>query len=527
MSGRTPPNIVFGTVPGVADRPGHQVSRRCALQLVSVGAMGTLLASCSPQNKFAIPTFHLRAGLDVRSFGATGNGTTSDTAAIQRSIDEASRQGALLTFPPGRYLSGTLHLRSHLSLVIAKGATLVASPHDRQFSPLRPDYGDTVDELETANASFALLSGARLSDVTLAGRGTIDMNRGAANGPKGIGLRECSNVAIDSLTVRNAPNRNIELLGCEHVTITGVQIVNGYVDGIDPDCCQDVRISGCSVDSYDDAIVIKSSFALGRRADSSNITVERCHVRSSTNGLKIGTETEGNVTGVRFADCVITKRPSPGIPEILAEHGGVAIESVDGGHVSDVTVSNIAMSGVAGPLFVHLGNRGRAQAVPTPGSLSNIIFSNVRATGATITASITGLPDYPVRNVTLSNVALSYSGSVRVAPRLSVPDLPAVYPNVAMFGTLPAAGLYAHHVQDLNLAGVSLRQPSADPRAGLIIDDGQSVSLNDVELLGRRNPVLWMNDVHTSDVAFAPRSPLSRSNVRLTGGSTDVVFSRA
>lgn len=466
----------------------------------------------------------MRAGLDVRSFGATGNGTTSDTAAIQRAVNEASRQGAVLTLPPGRYLSGTLHLRSHLSLVIAEGATLIASPRDKEFSPLHPDYGDTIDQLETANASFALLAGANLSDVTLAGRGTIDMNREAYGGPKGIGLRQCRNVTIDKLTLRNAPDRNIELLGCEDVTIMGVQIANGYSDGIDPDCCRDVRISDCSVDSFDDAIVIKCSFALGRRVDSSNITIERCHVRSSTNGLKIGTETEGNITGVRFANCLITNRSSPGIPESLAEHGGVAIESVDGGHVSDITVSDIVMNGVAGPLFVRLGDRGKGQALATPGSLSNVIFSNVSATGATITSSITGLPDYLISNVILSNVALSYSGSVQIAPGLSVPDLPALYPSVAMFGTLPAAGLYAHHVQSLNLAGVSLRQPSEDPRPGLLIDDGHSVSLDNVDLLGCRNPVLWMNDVHGGDIAFPPGSPLSSSNVRLTGGSTGIAF---
>jgi polygalacturonase len=513
----------------VLDPSDNQISRRRALQLASAGAIGTLVTSCSSEKTTISPMVRLRANLDVRSFGATGNGSTSDTTAIQSAVDEASRQGAVLNFPRGRYLSGTVNLRSHVSIHIANGAALVASPDDSQFSPLVPDYGDTVDQVETANASFALLGGADLSNLTIAGPGTIDMNRAArygegSYGPKGIGLRECSHVTIDSLTMRNAPNRNIELMGCEQVTITGVRIVNGSVDGIDPDGCKDVRISGCSVDTYDDAIVIKSSLALGRRVDSSNITVEHCHVQSSTNGLKIGTETEGNVTGVRFANCVVTNRPSPGIPLILAEHGGVAIESADGGHVSDVRVSNVAIHGVAGPLFVRLQNRGTGEAVPTPGSVSDVVISDVRATDASITSSITGLPGYPVRNVTLSNVALSYSGAVRVAPGLSVPELPAFYPNVAMFGTLPAGGLYVRHVQDLTLARVSLRQPPKDPRAGLIIDDGQSVRLDDLEMSGPHDPVLWMNNVHASDVNFSRQSALTRSNVRLTGGSDGIVF---
>ncbi|HXW34830.1 MAG TPA: glycosyl hydrolase family 28 protein [Acidimicrobiales bacterium] len=511
----------------MASGSGHQISRRTVMQLMSAGAIGPLLASGSPKSKTRRSTLHMRARLDVRSFGATGDGTTSDTNAIQSAVEEASRHGAVLTFPPGRYVSGTLHLRSNVSLVIAEGATLVASPNDNDFPVARPDYGDTVDELETVNASFALLAGKNLSNLNISGRGTIDMNRSAYGGPKGIGLRECSDLVIESLTLRNAPDRNIELMGCNGVSISAVKILNGYSDGIDPDCCTNVSISRCFVDSFDDSIVIKSSFALGRRVDSSNITVDSCHVRSSCNGLKIGTETEGDVTGVRFSNCLVSRRPSPGIPESLAEHGGVAIESVDGGHVSEVSVSDVVLEDIAGPLFVRLGNRGRAQAVPTPGTMSDITFSNVSATGASITASITGLPGYPVSNLTLSNVNLSYSRSVRVAPGLSVPELAAAYPYVAMFGTLPSAGLYARHVEDLNLSQVKLSQQTSDPRPGLVIDDGESVSLDDLELVGSRSPFIWLNDVRGGEVEFPVDSPLNPSNVRLTGGSAGVVFSRA
>jgi hypothetical protein len=514
------------------DRPLNQISRRRALQVVSAGAIGAVTVGRPPEKAAARPILVSRAKIDVRSFGATGNGTTSDTTAIQRAVDEAARQGAVLNFPPGRYLSGTVELRSRVNLVLAKGATLVASPDNSQFSPDVPNYGDTFDVLETANASYALLTGAGLSDVTITGPGAVDMNRPpmfgqGSFGPKGIGLRECRNVTIDRLTIRHAPNRNIELMGCEDVVVAGVRIVDGCVDGIDPDGCRNVRISDCSVDTYDDAIVIKCSFALGRRVESSNIAVERCHVRSSTNGLKIGTETEGNVRGVRFADCVVTNRPSPGIPLVLAEHGGVAIESADGGHVSDVTVSDILIHGVAGPLFVRLEDRGTGQAVPTPGTLSDVVFSNVRATGATLTSSITGLPGRRVQNVTLSDVDVSYVDSVRVAPPLSsVQELPTFYPNVAMFATfgpLPAAGLYARHVEGLKLSRVNLCQPSADPRAGLVIDDGRSVDLDGVQLMGRRDPVLWLNDVQAGEVTFARQSGMTRSNVRLTGGSDDIL----
>lgn len=519
---------------GMRDRPRSQISRRRALQVVSAGAIGAVVAGRPPGKAAVTRLLVSRASIDVRSFGATGNGTTSDTSAIQHAVDEATRQGAVVNFPPGRYLSGTVELRSHIKVVFAKGATLVASPDNNQFSPDVPNYGDTFDVLQTANASYALLTGAGLSDVTIEGPGGIDMNRPpkygvTGSGPKGIGLRECVNIVIDNLTMAHAPNRNIELMGCEEVTVTRVQIVDGYVDGIDPDGCKNVHIADCWVDTYDDAIVIKSSFALGRRVDSSNITVERCHVRSSTNGLKIGTETEGNVKGVRFADCVVANRPSPGIPLVLAEHGGVAIESADGGHVSDVTVSNIVIQDVAAPLFVRLENRGTAQTVPTPGTLSNVAFKNVRATGATLTSSITGLPGHRVQNVTLSDVDLSSKDTVRVDPPLSsVKELPNQYPNAAMFATLsgplPAAGLYARHVEGLKLSRVILRQPQGDARAGLVIDDGRSVDLESLQLTGRRDPVLWLNDVQAADVTFSRQSDMDRSNVRLTGGSDDIHF---
>lgn len=522
------------SVAAVSEGGNGRIDRRRALQLASAGAIGAVVVGRTAATATARPILVSRSRMDVRSFGAVGDGTTSDTAAIQRAVDAASRHGAVLTFPRGRYLSGTIHLRSHVKLVLAAGAILVASPDNTQFSPDVPDYGDTADVLETANASYALLAGADLTGVTIAGPGTVDMNRTpryghGSYGPKGIGLRKCTHVAIDHLTMRHAPNRNIELMGCEDVTITGVRIEDGSVDGIDPDGCKRVRISDCSVDTYDDAIVVKCSLALGRRVESSDITVERCHVRSSTNGLKIGTETEGDVKGVRFTDCVVTNRPSPGIPLILAEHGGVAIESADGGHVSDVTVSNVAIHGVAGPLFVRLEDRGTGQTEPTPGTMRDVTFEHVRATGATITSSITGLPGHPVQNIRLSDVALSYGGSVREAPPLSsVKELPNVYPNVAMFSTLsgplPAAGLYARHVDGLTLTRVTLRQPSADPRAGLVVDDGRSVRLDGVSLRGRPDPVLWLNDVHGGHVGRSRRSNVTRRNVRLTGGSAGIAF---
>ena len=169
-------------------------------------------------------------------------------------------------------------------------------------------------------------------------------------------------------------------------------ILNGYADGIDPDCCHHVRIANCYVEAWDDAIVPKASFALGYRRSTENVTVTNCVLTTGCNCFKLGTESSGDFKNITVSNCAMFARPDLWKKKPTS---GVALEMVDGASVERIAVSNIVMADMESPIFIRLGNRGRAQAVHKPEHLEDISITDIVATGAERASSITGIPGYP------------------------------------------------------------------------------------------------------------------------------------
>lgn len=415
--------------------------------------------------------------VNVRDYGAVGDGRTKDTAALQRAIDACSRRGGGdVCLPSGCYLSGSLHLKSHVALYLDHGAQLLASPDDADFDPYEKlPFANAADH-ETSFFHFSLIWGEDIEHIAILGTGVIDGNRSRRGGPKPIALNRCRNITLRNITIRNAPNYAISLLGCDHALIDGIAVRNGYCDGIDPDASRFVQISHCYIESRDDAIVPKASFSLGVRRATEYLTVSDCILVTACNGFKLGTESGGDFKHIAVSNCILRRHPEWRVPT-----SGIGLESVDGSRLESVSITNFVMDQVHCPIFLRLGNRGRDQATPTPGSLRNIIIDNIIASEAQQACLLTGIPGYPLEAISLSRLNLTYrGGGRREQADITVPELIDAYPSPDKFGDLPAAGVYARHVRGLDLDHVRVSLLAPDSRPAFY---GQDIVDLDVEAL--------------------------------------------
>ncbi len=453
--------------------------------------------------------------INVRDHGAAGDDSRLDSAAIQRAIDAAAgRGGGTVYVPAGRYRCGTLRLTNHVTLWMDAGAVLKMSERDEDFDP--PETLPYAPNADRATSLFrhALLYGEGLEHVTIRGEGRIDCGPKRRGGPKPISLKRCRDITITGITLENASNYNISMLGCERVVIDGVTILNGYSDGIDPDCCRSVRISNCFVESVDDAIVLKASPALGEVAHTEHVTITNCVLRTASIHLKCGTESRGDFRNITFSNCTL-------IGGMGGRHGnpGVALYSVDGGTIEGVAVSNITMQNVGVPLALRLGARGRGQTTPAPGRLEDIAFSNIVAVGAKHPSPFCGIPGALIRNVMASDIRIQVTRAASGPAVLEdVPEKAADYPDPTMFGELPAFGMYLRHAAGVTLRDVHLEGADGDARPALVADD-----VENLKVLSPRASSYRLHNVRSTQVLDFG----GRERVRITGKSTRETVLRA
>jgi hypothetical protein len=439
--------------------------------LVTISLCKLSVASSDPDSP--LPGYY-----NVRSYGAKADGKQKDTPFVQAAIDSCAAQGGgTVYFPPGVYLCGSIHLKSKVALYLDHGSILRMSPDNEDFDKYETLSFKHAGDKETSFFHFALIGGEDVSQIAILGTGTIDGNRIKRGGPKPIALKRCSEVKIRDITIRNSPNYCISMLGTDQVNISGVSILNGYCDGIDPDGCKNVRISDCNIDCFDDAIVPKASFSLGYLRSVENMTVTNCILASNCNAFKFGTETGGGFKNVAVTNCAIMERK-------IGKHAdsGISLESVDGAEVEGVTISNITMQNVISPIFLRLGNRGRDMPTPVPGYVRNVLISNITVTGATQASIIAGIPGYPVENLTIGNIRVSYVGGGSFDGKVeSVPELINDYPDTDMFGPIPAWGFYCRHAKNIKLQEINLTLQNPDKRSAFIFEDVEKLKLTSVD----------------------------------------------
>jgi polygalacturonase len=341
---------------------------------------------------------------DVAKYGAVGDGQIPNTAAFQKAINAAAASGshAQVLVRAGKYVIGTIELKAKIDFHLADGAVLLASVH-------REDY-----------RGGALITATGAQGLSISGGGTID---GRAKEfmasydqgqqiwvprdwrPRLFLLAECRDLSVSSINIQNAPYWGLHMLGCDGVLVDGVKIHNlldvPNCDGIDPDHCRNVVIRKCHVVAGDDAIVIKSSQQKKNYGVSENIVVRDCVIDTQDAGLKIGTETAGDIRDVRMENC-----------DIHSSGRGLCIQLRDQGSISDIEFRNIRLKSryFSDPWW----GRGEAisfTAIPrAPGSkigkLHSVRVNNVTAKSEN-SVRISGSAASVIEDVTLDNIAVS------------------------------------------------------------------------------------------------------------------------
>jgi polygalacturonase len=422
---------------------------------------------------------------NVLQLGASGTGEKLDTEHIQKAIDRASIAGGIVIFPAGKYLTGTLYLKSNVTLRIQKGATILGSTDLDQYPENLPDY----TFFRKGIIKRALIYAEKLENISIEGEGTIDGQGFAFEEPTDkninsysvrpyvIWMIQCNKVKIDGIKLQNSALWMQHYLACENLYIHNIEVYNHSNknnDMMDIDGCKNVIISDCKGDTDDDGITIKSTHA----KPNENITITNCILSSHCNAIKCGTESNAGFKNITISNCVI--RPSEDREVIYGKPdgiSGISLEVVDGAEMKGVNISNIVMDGPAVPLFVRLGNRARGYdnslSKPEIGSIQDVMISNITAYHAqAFGSSITGIPDHPLKNITLENVRIYYSGggSHEDGSKL-VDDKVKSYPEATMFGNLPAFGLYIRHAENINLSNIEFYLKEKDERSPIILDD--------------------------------------------------------
>jgi polygalacturonase len=470
---------------------------------------------------------------NIRDFGAEPGGEALCTQAIQNAVDQCAKDGGgTVLFPPGTWLTGTVYLESHVTIRLENGCTILGSKEKGHYGRPRQPLGRERDTF----SNWAIFAGKGLEHVAICGQGTIDgqgLNFRYKEGarPKNLYFEGCRDLLIDGVRLRNAGSWMQHYRDCDRLRIRDIAVFNhaGYNnDGLNLDSCRDVAILGCVVDSDDDGIVLKSLST----KPCENITISDCVVSSHCNSIKMGTESGGGFQNITVTNCAVC---SPRYSEVTygRQRGlaGIALEIVDGGTLDRVTVSNITIKGVTAPIFLRLGNRARnfekSSSKPGIGTLRNVILSDIIATDCSpIGCSITGLPDHPVENVTLSNISLSFEGGGAKDDAVrEVSERPDSYPESTMFGTLPSYGFFCRHVTGLRLQNIRLRTTAPDCRHALLMKDVENAVIDSLDAPFAQGSATLLRLTDCRRISIRNCCPPEGTSVflSLTGKRTDAV----
>ena len=453
--------------------------------------------------------------VDVRNFGATGDGVTIDSPSINRAIESAAALGGgTIYFPAGVYACYSIHLKSKVSLYLDGGAVILAA----ETKGAAPSFGYDLAESNGPWESYqdfghnhwqnSLLWGENLHDLSICGSGRIwgkGLSKGRGDGPnaatpgvanKAIALKSCRNVLLRDFSILQGGHFGILATGVNNLTVDNITIDTNR-DGIDIDCCQNVRVLNCVVNApWDDGICLKSSYGLGQAIATENVTISNCTVSGSyelgavldgtfrrfpadfpvarQSRIKLGTESNGAFRNITISNCIVDGCK------------GLALESVDGALLEDIVITNISMRDVTDtPIFLRLGRRMRAPKGTPVGCLKRVIISNVVSYNciAQLPIMMMGVPGYPVEDIRLNNIYLHHKGGVgHELAQAFPPEQEDLYPEANRFGPIPAQGAFIRHAKNIVLNHVDIASDESGLRPGFVLDDVSNAEFSEIKI---------------------------------------------
>lgn len=420
---------------------------------------------------------------NILDFGAVNDSIILSTVAVQKAIDKCADKGGVVLVPEGKYLIGTIKLKSNVELNISDGAELLGST-------LLADYATDIQRaIEAPAFNKCLIYAENVSNIKITGKGVINGQGIKENFPvKGgnelgerlmlIRFTNCYEITFSDISLKNSASWCVHLVECEDIVAQNVTIdsrVNANNDGFDLDGCKNVLIKNCTIYSGDDSICPKSTIT----KLCENIVVKNCRIESHTSAFKTGTSLRGGFKNITIKDCDFSN----------TRMGVIKLLLVNGGIMEDIIIDNIIMNNVEGPIFIRLGNRGRKYDEPTEqiydknaepegvpvGSINNIRISNIRGSVISDNKSrwgimITGIPRYYVEDIHLENIKISFPGvGTEEDAQVVVEEDEARYSEQFFFRTLPSWGAYIRHTRNITFKNVNLSTRISDKRKELVL----------------------------------------------------------
>jgi polygalacturonase len=461
-----------------------------------------LLLSTAGGKVFAQANFY-----NVRLYGAKGDGITVDTKSINDAISAAAMAGGgTVYFPAGIYLSFSIRLQHNISLFLDAGCVLLAadSSANGKYDDAEPNPFDAYQDYGHSHWHNSLIWGEGLHDISITGTGIINgkgLRRSASArrpwGNKAIALKNCRNIILEDFTILDGGHFGILATGADNLTIDNLKMDTNR-DGMDIDCCSNVRISNCTVNApWDDAICLKSSFALGYRKATENVTITNCQVsgydlgtfyngtykrnewkrvpdrEGPTGRIKFGTESNGGFKNIAISNCVFDYCR------------GLALETVDGALLEDISISNITMRDIVNaPLFLRLGARMRDPDSMRMGALRRVSISHVNVYNADshFASIISGTPGNSVEDISLSNIRIWYrqmDSSFSQIP-VTIPENEKQYPEPAKMGIMPAYGFVIRHAKGIRMDHIEVHYLGKEIRPAFYIEDVQNIFMSSI-----------------------------------------------